>query len=221
MRRNLAYDLADVLRDRIADGRLPSGRRVNEVALAAELEVSRTPVREALSHLAAEGFVEVKPRRGFFVQELRSGLAEQLYGVRAVLDPAALELAGLPSSDRLDRLAELNEGIRAVAADEVETIIDRDNEWHMVLLDHCPNRILVDLIRQFMRRTRPLERAFLRSHLGRETMASEHDRIVAALGAGDLAAGVAALGANMRSGMGPILEWLAVTRPTEEEMRCA
>ena len=72
------------------------------------------------------------------------------------------------------------------------------------LLAHCPNRVLVGLIGQFMRRTRPLERAYLRAHGSHETMTAEHDRIAGALRSGRLGEGVDMLRRNMRSGIGPI-----------------
>ena len=66
----MSNDLANSLRDMIIDGDLAPGKRLNEVHLAAELGVSRTPLREALSRLAAEGDVVSVPRHGFFVKAL-------------------------------------------------------------------------------------------------------------------------------------------------------
>lgn len=192
MRDNLAGDIAHRTRRLIADGRLSAGQRINESRLAARLDVSRTPLREALSRLAAEGFVTVRPRRGFFVQALGAEELRQLYEIRGILDPAALELAGLPSPVQLERLAGLNGRILEAVGD-VDAIISRDDAWHEELLSHCPNRIVLDLIRQYMLRTRPLERAYMAEHSNVEVTVREHERIIAALRRGDLAAGVEAL----------------------------
>lgn len=201
----------------IADGVLPAGTRIVEGELAERLDVSRTPVREALSRLTADGFVESRPRRGFFVQAMDEATVRELYGVRSILDPGALEMAGLPSESTLARLAELNEAIVDSAGD-VERVIDLDDEWHLTLVAGCGNGIVLDFIRQFMWRTRPLERAYLRFRGGEERMVEEHDRIMKRLEGGDLSGAVAALRQNMRSGLEPMLDWLESARPTAAEM---
>ena len=217
-RPNIADDLADAVRQLVMDAELAPGSRINEVELAARLEVSRTPLREALARLSAEGFVSNIPRRGYFVQALRSADIAQLYGVRAVLDPAALALAGIPGAKQLSALDALNARIASAVGDP-ERIIDLDDAWHLALLAHCPNRVLVDLVRQFMQRTRPLERAYVRAHENVETMMATHAGIVAALRAGALEDGVALLRQNMQNGIGPILRWLEDSRPDPALMR--
>lgn len=206
-RENLAAELAVLVRDRITDGTLPMGTRINEVHLAHSLAVSRTPLREALSRLASEGFVTVEPRRGFFVHRPSADEIRQLYGIRAILDPAALALAGLPPPAQQRRLAELNRRIGA-SGEAVERTIELDDRWHLTLLGHCPNRVLLDLIRQFMRRTRALEHVYMRENVGLGTAVDEHMRIQDALERGDLEAAVTELRQNMQSGLAVLLEWI-------------
>ena len=104
--------VADAVRDYIVDGRLKPGERINEVRLAESLRVSRTPLREALTRLAGEGAVRVVPRSGCYVADLSAQEVEQLYPIRAILDPAALQLAGLPTAHRLRELRALNTRLR-------------------------------------------------------------------------------------------------------------
>lgn len=132
MRQNLASDLADTLRDIVADGRLVGGERVNEGDLARALEVSRTPLREALCRLQGEGFVDAQPRLGFFVRTLDEGATRNLYQMRSVLEPTALELAGIPSAQGLRRLRRLDDDLSNARA-EVETVIELDGAWHLEL----------------------------------------------------------------------------------------
>src|SRR5438552_13883463 len=94
-RPNLGEALVVTLRERIVDGRLPAGERLNEVHLAASLGVSRTPLREALGRLTAEGALTSSPRLGFFVRPLTAEEFRQIYPIRAILDPEALRLAGI------------------------------------------------------------------------------------------------------------------------------
>lgn len=69
-RDTLGEQVANYIRDRIIEGQLKQGERINEVALGAELGVSRTPLREALRTLAAEGLIELRPAQGAVVREL-------------------------------------------------------------------------------------------------------------------------------------------------------
>src|SRR5256886_12952136 len=90
LRDNISDSVAAELRRRIVDGRLPAGERINEVHLSRELGVSRTPLREALSRLAAGGALTAVPRFGFFVRPPTSDELEQIYDIRPIRDPAAL-----------------------------------------------------------------------------------------------------------------------------------
>jgi DNA-binding GntR family transcriptional regulator len=205
-RPNVTYLIADELREAIANGRIKAGSRINEVHLSNELNVSRTPLREALMHLSAEGTVKNLPRRGFFIRALTIDEFEDVYSIRAILDPHALRLTGIPQESRLDKLTKLNREL--VDAKSVARRIELDNAWHVELLTDCPNRVLIDLIKQFMARTRRYELALLRERRNTAITASEHTRIIVALRKRNLNAACAALRKNMESGREPILKWL-------------
>jgi len=205
-RRNLSDEVADVVRDRIIDGLLTPGGRINEVRLAEELDVSRTPLREALATLVSEGFLTAQPRRGFFVQDLDDQEIGHLYRIRAILDPAALRMAGLPDKGRLDRLERLNQRILATRGNPPSTI-EVDDAWHIEILAGCPNTILLGLIRTFMQRTRPYEHAYMRENANVDVVVREHRKIMAKLEAGDLEGACDALFQNMQTAVEPLLEW--------------
>jgi DNA-binding GntR family transcriptional regulator len=205
-RANLSADLAATIRDLIVDGDLAPGERLNEVRLAAELGVSRTPLREALSRLAAEGAVIAVPRIGFFVKALSVEEFEQIHPIRALLDPEALQLAGIPSKKRLDRLATLDR--RLMAAETAGVALALDDEWHHELVADCPNRLLVELIEQFMLRARRYEMAFMRAQPGAPRVTAGHAAILEHLYGGDADAARAALREHLQHGSEPILDWL-------------
>jgi len=205
-RLNVSATVTAAVRAMIVDGRLAPGERINEVRLSQALGVSRTPLREALSRLAAEGALSSTPAIGYSVRPLTVEEFEQLYAIRPLLDPEALRLAGLPSAAAVTRLEALNR--RFAAAGDAETAISLDDEWHMALIAACPNRVLLDLIENLMLRTRRYEVALLREQPNRLRATGDHDRILAALRAGDLPAACAALKANMQSGREPIIAWL-------------
>ena len=194
------------VRRMIVYGELRDGARINEVRLAAELGVSRTPLREGLGQLVAERVVRMEPRLGFFVAPLTIAEFEQLYDIRPLLDPEALRLAGIPSPASLNRLDKIN--CRLLAAKTPQVAIDLDDEWHMELLAACPNRVLVELIQQIIGRTRCYEYALFRETRNVWNASNEHELIVAALRRGDLVSACSLLQQNMQSGKAPIVAWL-------------
>ena len=204
---NASQAATAAVREMIVDGRLAPGARINEVRLAQALGVSRTPLREALGRLAAEGALSSTPAIGYTVRPLSAAEFEQLYDIRPILDPEALRRAGLPTAQQLVRLEALNR--RFANARHGETAIALDDEWHLALIEGCPNRVLVEMIQGVMLRTRRYELALLREQRNRARATGDHERILAALEAGDLEAACAALKANMQSGREPVLAWLA------------
>lgn len=207
VRENVSDKVAEALRAMIVDGRLAAGERINEVHLAASLGVSRTPLREALSGLCAEGALTSAPGRGYTVKALSLFEFEQIYAIRPILDPAALRLAGIPPRARIERLERLNQ--KLASASDPETFIALDDDWHLALLADCPNQVLMDLIKTFMLRTRRYEIALMReaTHVRRGTQ--DHERILTALREGNLKAACAALKHNLQSGRADIVAWLS------------
>jgi DNA-binding GntR family transcriptional regulator len=214
-RDNIGDAVASELREMIVDGRLPAGERINEVRLSERLGVSRTPLREALNRLAAEGALTSTPRLGYFVRPLTLEEFEQIYDIRPILDPEALRLAGLPPPGRIERLEELNREL--AAARDPERAIALDDAWHMELLAGCPNRVLVELIQNIIQRTRRYELALMRETRNVLRATEDHGRILAAMREGDLPAACVALERNMRSGRGPIVEWLLARETSTSE----
>lgn len=209
-RLNLGQDLIAELRRRITHGDPPDSARINEVHLARDLGVSRTPLREALIGLAAEGLVEIKPRRGFFVAPLNTREFNDLYVMRALLDPEALRLAGTPGAEQLSVLKTLNAKLRK--GGKPHQVVELDNTWHRTLLAHCPNQVLLQTIEQFIALTKRYELAYFRETSHVAVAGDEHDAILAALARKDLAAACTALKQNMQSAVQPMQTWLATRR---------
>jgi len=109
--------VARQIRERILAGRYPGGTILRQEELAAELGVSRMPVREALRQLAAEGLLILHPHRGAVVAELSLAELEEIYEMRAALEPLALRLA-------IPRLGKGQLGEAEDALDEAERVHD-------------------------------------------------------------------------------------------------
>ena len=139
------------LRQRILDGRLPSGHRLKEVALAKELGISRTPVRGALSRLSSEGLLDFRPKLGATVTVWSEDQIELMFRIRAMLEPFAAEIAATAIADdeiaELRRLcsrmeeASLREGIRDLAV-----LSEANARFHKIILDASRSEHLAKLI---------------------------------------------------------------------------
>ena len=197
-RDNLGQVLALEVRTRICSGALPAGQRINEVHLARDLAVSRTPLREALTRLAGEAFLEVTPRRGFSVPPLSEDEVRELYPIRATLDPWALRLAGIPPRMTQVGLDAVNREMLDSARD-VARVIELDDRFHMSLLAGCPNKTLLGLIRQMMWRTRRYEHLYFSERRHVADAVKTHRELLAHLRDGDLRGACALLEENMKT----------------------
>jgi DNA-binding GntR family transcriptional regulator len=134
-----------VLKEDILSLKLPPGTVVRIGNLTEELDVSRTPVREALLTLEKEGLVRAEPRVGFFVAEIRSRDLEELYELRAVLESYAVETAAPYVTDedlsRLERDLERSQG--AVEQGQLERFLEIDTAFHALLIERAPNSRLL------------------------------------------------------------------------------
>lgn len=205
-RQNISTELANTIRHMIIDGVIAPGSRINEVHLARELGVSRTPLREAIARLVREDTLVGVPRLGAFAKPLTVEEFDQVYSIRNLLDPEALRLAGVPPRKRLEELERLN--ARIEAATDADTIVDLDDEWHLLLIDDCPNKVLLDLVQTFMRRTRRYELALMRERQQVDVATGTHRDIIEALRRADVGAAAEMLKRNMEEGRDPIRQWL-------------
>lgn len=129
------------LLDEIREGRLMPGERLRETELAERLGVSRTPVREAIRQLEADGLVGHVPRIGASVRKLDYAEVMELYEMRAVLEGTAARLAARAASEvELQELAALNEQLAGAGTGPEASRLNRI--FHATLLDAAKNRFL-------------------------------------------------------------------------------
>lgn len=107
-RQSLTSAVADKLRDQIIRGEIPEGTVLRQDLIATQYQVSRIPVREALRQLDAEGLISILPNRGALVPELSPADVEELFRIRALLEPEVLR-ASIPRliEEDLDEAAAL------------------------------------------------------------------------------------------------------------------
>lgn len=138
-------DLAiDELRRRIVEGRIELGEALSENALAADLGISKTPVREALLQLKTDGLVDIQPQRGTFVFSLTAEEVSAISELRMILELAAIEAAMARNR------AEMLKGLRAVveemgvahAAGDMTSYSRLDGAFHEVVVRFAGNPFL-------------------------------------------------------------------------------
>ncbi|MEI7742757.1 MAG: GntR family transcriptional regulator [Chloroflexota bacterium] len=170
------------LKQEILDNRIPPGALLQEVPLAQSLGISRGPIREALSSLAAEGLVTITPRRGAVVRELTKHGFMEAYQLREALEALAVRLAvpvmteaELDSLERpladMQRFAETNDGT---------SFFDANRTFHEVFIDASRNSILIEAYSRLIGQMAPYRgpSALLRGSLDRSI--AEHRGILAA-----------------------------------------
>jgi DNA-binding GntR family transcriptional regulator len=139
-RRALYEDVAERLRAQIFARELEPGAWVDESKLALEYGISRTPLREALKVLAAEGLVTMKPRRGAYVAEMSRDDVAQIYHLLALLEAdAAGAVASHASDAQLKRLAQLHERLEKQVRQR-DAFFATNEQFHMALLEIAGNR---------------------------------------------------------------------------------
>lgn len=131
--RPAAEQAAASLRDEILSGLIPSGTRLGEAELAGRLSVSRTPIREALSRLAAEGLVEIQPNRGARVATWTTEQLREIFELRLRLEPHAVRQA-VPnlSGSQLDELDELAEAMNRA---DLSRLVELNRRFHGLFID--------------------------------------------------------------------------------------
>ena len=142
--RALYEEVAELLRQRIFNRELPPGSWIDEMRIAEEFGISRTPLREALKVLAAEGLVTMKVRRGAYVTEVSEQDLREVYDLLALLESdAAGEVCRRASDEELRDLAQMHDQLEQ-AADPVvgsrERFFEINEAFHLRLLDLAGNR---------------------------------------------------------------------------------
>ena len=177
--------VADEVRRRIVEGAWEQGQRLVESQVAAELGVSRNPVREAFRSLQAEGFLEMEPRRGSRVAVLSADEAGHLFDVRAALEELAAGLAAR-RRDPAD-VAELGEVVRmgmdAAAEGRLADLPPMNTRYHQVLCRASGNPQLIAVMKPLRDRIQWVYAARVRDRAPASW--DEHRLIVEAVAAGD------------------------------------
>jgi DNA-binding GntR family transcriptional regulator len=204
-RKTLRSQVREELLARMRAGDVLPGESINEVQLAAELGVSRTPLREALIALESEGQIESENGKGFRFVPLSAREFEELCPIIVALETLAIELTPV------EELTGIGAQLATLAADFNDDVAQhslvnrRDDEWHGLMLSACPNERLLEYIGGVRLAIHRYESLLVSDDSMVERSSIEHAEIARHLVAGDIPAATAALAANWTNGMRRLL----------------
>lgn len=205
-RKTLRSQVRDVLLQRIRSGEVPWGESINEVRLATELGVSRTPLREALIELAAAGYIENADSQGFAFLAFNASELNEVAPVIATLEALAIRIT--PPDELVPLARELRKMARAFGEDTAshDLIMQKDDEWHELMLSRCPNGFLRTQVSGIRETFHRYESLLVSSSASVARVAKEHQDIAECIGRRDLDGAAAALMTNWVNGARRLLE---------------
>ncbi len=170
----------------ICAGRLPPGAALAQERLAAQLDVSRQPIGQALALLKAQGFVSDRGRRGLMVAPIDADFAVALYEFRSAVDGLAARKAAFGRADVGVARSILSRGRVAADAGSIDGLITADMDFHACIYSLAGNQILRESMTQHWHHIRRLMRAILTIDGDWPTRVwDEHQTIVETIAAGD------------------------------------
>jgi len=199
--RALYEQVAEKLRLRIFEHELAPGDWIDELKIAEEYGISRTPLREALKVLAAEGLVTMKVRRGAYVTEVSSKDIADVYHLLSLLESDAVQVVAESGSDEeLAALQQTHEELKAQTRD-ADRFFELNESFHMQLLQIADNRWRNQLVAD-LRKVMKLNRHNSLLKAGRigESLA-EHRAVMAAIEARDGEAAMARMREHFSNGL--------------------
>ncbi len=180
--------VAHVLRSAILDGTLAPGSQLREIPLAADLGVSRAPLREALGILADEGLVVKYPYRGAFVAEVNATGMSEIASLRKRLEPYAIELAlpRLTGAGRIKVTRALED--MAIGADnnDLTGTIDAHMAFHRAFYELSEHKLLLDLWKSWEAQLQMFFSADHQAFSDLHDMVADHERLLAIIDRADL-----------------------------------
>jgi len=179
--------IADALEELVFTGGFSDGDRLDEIRLARQFEVSRTPIREALGRLVASGLAEQIPRRGVFIRQPGPVALMEMFETMAEIEGVCGRLAAQRISDTAlhDLDAANARCTAAIRAGDTDGYYRENEQFHHVIYHQAGNGFLEQEALRLHRRLKPFRRLQLRLRGRMQQSMTEHEAIVGALRAGD------------------------------------
>lgn len=177
------------IREDILDGRYQENDELREAAIAEELGVSRTPVREAFRQLELEGLIRIVPNKGAYVTGISSSDVADIYEIRSLLEGLCARWATKKITK--EKIDEMEETILLsefhLSKKHYEQLIDLDNRFHMQLYEACGSKMLIHLLKDFHQYVHKERQQTLSSWERSKAAVAEHKSIMEAIRDGNAA----------------------------------
>lgn len=195
----ISDQLREKIEEQIATGELSPGSALDEATLVEQHGVSRTPVREALIQLAAEGLIEIRPRRGAVVTSIGPARLIEMFEVMGELEAMCGRLAArrMKDSERTELVAAHEACEKARAEQDPDAYFYCNERFHAAIYAGSHNIFLREQALQLHRRLRPYRRLQLRVRNRMGTSFKEHEAIVRSIIAGDADSAAMALSGHV------------------------
>lgn len=201
----------DLLREMVLNGELRAGERLNEVALADSIGISRGPLREAISRLAGQGLLTVETHRGAFVKEYSTDEIKELYQLREALELYSVRLAAKHATDA--QLEEFAQRVRDHAEGSKAYVAEFDFHQHLVELGG--NNLFRDELLEANHKLYLALTPTVRTEARKRESTISHREIVDALRARDVNHCIALLSGHLHDSMRNSLHVMGLAQPDE------
>lgn len=173
--KNYAYQ---TLKERLINCVYEPGSLLKEGQLAEELDLSRTPIREALNRLETDGFVKILPKKGIYVPEIQLSDILQIFQARIEVEPITLKMAAphLPGEELLRFRDAFSSG-----SPRPKDILKLDMAMHLFFIEHCGNYYLIDMMHRLFDNNTKFFIASRQESLDMSTCCQEHMDIITLL----------------------------------------
>jgi len=180
---NLAEQVYQELRKDIIEGKIEKGKQLTELSLSKEMGVSRTPVREAMKQLEAEGLIKLRPNRGAIVLGIETGDFRDIYEIRSLLEGRAAEKAALHAdADHMNQLTEITDLTEFyIERGDFERVTVMDDRFHSLIYEMTESRILQKILADLHAYAESIRERSIKEPGRAAEMLKEHRAIVEAI----------------------------------------
>ncbi|MEM8755635.1 MAG: GntR family transcriptional regulator [Pseudomonadota bacterium] len=212
-RRRLADEVYDQLLEAIAEGEIGAEDRLVQERLAAELQISRTPIREALLRLEQEGVLTTSPRGGFVLYKMDEHEVKELYQARAAIEGQAARILAHQNDPQVNAM--LRATVQAeedIASPTVRAYFEANRTIHRRFVELVSNRYLLEMFDSVWNRAVAFQLFAAIEHADLSKSLGDHMRLVEAIESGDKGHALETFTAHIQAGFELQLEGLAKAR---------
>ncbi len=209
-RKRLADEVYDQLLEAILNNEIGLDDRLVQEKLAAELQISRTPVREALMRLEQDGVLVTSPRGGFVLHRMSEGEVRELYQARAAIEGQAARILAVENNP--EKNAELRRVIEAeenISSSSVKAYFDANRNIHRCFVELVDNRYLLEMFDNIWNRATSYQLFAAIENLDLSSSLGDHVGLVEAIETGDKGAALEAFIEHIQDGFDLQIEALS------------